>query len=89
MPKPGLNDNSDKTVEIVKEGNKYYRYEVVETAVDLTPLERELSMLETMPKPLDKEVLELAKKGIVHDYYSQRGTRINQLKQEINFCKGV
>lgn len=58
--------------QVFKECNKVITYQVVKSEVDLTSLKDMLNSLESMKPPSDKEVLSMAKRGLVHPYYEPR-----------------
>jgi len=84
MPKPGLSDLSNETSKVIKDGNLYKKYSVLEEVIDLAPLKDRLASLEGETPPSDNEVLELAKRGETHPYYNpNRRFEIDGLKDQI------
>lgn len=55
---------------------------IVET-IDLKPLKDEMASLKAIKAPSDKEVLEMAKQGIIHPYYEYNKDRITFLENEL------
>lgn len=55
--------------------------------IDLSQFKNELSSLENMVKPTNEELLEYAKQGSVHSYYSVN--RAERIKYLINKIKEV
>lgn len=53
--------------------------------INLGPLKEELSILEGMKVPSDKEVLTLGRQGLIHPYYEQyRQDRIAEINDELS-----
>lgn len=81
--KPGLDESSTQDTLVVRDGDVYKKFSVVEEVFDPTPLKEELANLE-VPKPTNQEVINLAKQGIIHPYYDPNiQQRIDWLKSKI------
>lgn len=66
----GRMKNKELKPEKIKVGEVIEEYEVVIKRTDLKPLKEELDYYRSIEKPDDREVLLLAKSGVIHPYYS-------------------
>lgn len=77
-------DSKLKEIIVQKDEDTAIEYRVVKKTIDLGSLKDDLEGLEAMVEPSDKEVLELAKQGMVHHYYeSDKDIKISELEEEI------
>jgi hypothetical protein len=72
-----------ETIKVLKDGRIEITRETIQI-IDLKELQKEIDTLKTIKEPSDEEVLEVARQGLVHDYYaSDVNHKIVQLEEEI------